>query len=113
MPGMQPPLYQLATSPGGTWRVRVFNLPDQTPVPALSPGARPAPVPVPAPVPFLLTLATSSDRPRHDWQRDPAGQLTVLRLAGPDTASLSRLLNQLRSHGINRVGAENGGAVSG
>lgn len=110
MPGSPPPLYQLATSPAGTWRVRVFNLPDQTPEPVPGPGTKPvrgqAGTPLALePVPFLLALAASPARPRHDWQRDPGGQLTVLRLAGPDPASLNRLLSELRSHGINRVGA--------
>lgn len=91
-----PPLYQLAQSPRGTWRVRVFNLPAQ------GEGLEPT-------LPFLLALAPrpgAGPSPwARDWQKDPAEQLTVLRLAGAQQGPLDALLALLRTHGIARAAA--------
>lgn len=82
------PLYQLAVTPGGSWRARVFNLP------AHRPGQEPT-------LPFLGALATKPWA--RDWQKDPEEKLTVLRLAGTDRASLTGLLAALSAHGIARA----------
>jgi hypothetical protein len=81
-----PPLYQLAVTPTGSWRARVFNLP-------------PYRAGQPPTLPFLRALA-AQPWDRRDWQKGPEEKLTVLRLAGDDRASLARLLDQLRIHGI-------------
>ena len=79
-----PPFYQLAQAAAGTWRVRVFNLPAHV--------AGQAPT-----LPLLWTLHPGT---ACGWHQDAEGKLTVLRLVGPDRASLTELLGHLRTHGV-------------
>jgi len=87
-----PPLYQLAVAPDGSWRARVFNLP------VYLPGKVPT-------LPFLRQVVARPAGAVSNWHKDPAEQLTVLRLAGPSQASLTVLLRRLAIYGINRVRA--------
>ena len=89
MPAL-PPLYQLASSPNGAWRARVFNLPPHRE------GQPPT-------LPFLLALAARPVGQARDWQPDPEAKLTVLRLGGTDRMGQERLLRLLSAHGIARV----------